>query len=574
MDLDTQPSSEEVEKENEIAAEAFLDQYDPEYQDKHRLPVADADWPSFDENSIIESAVVEVSASIQTAREMAIASALGAMSMACQKLVDVAVPDGSHKTPVSLMLLVLAETGERKTTLDSIFVRPIKALQAQKEKAFAAKQRKFLIDNDIVRTKEKALKQTLTRQTIKGESTEAVEQQLHELAKDYPEAPRPPQLVYENTTPSALSQGLYDNIPLAYLVSDEAGGMLKGYAFQDPYLFNSLWSGSDVLIARRTRHNVTLREARLSVSLMVQPGIFEQYLKKRGDEFHASGLSSRLLVVKPRSMMGLHEPQGTLSLGAATDRFHQRLHDRLAASLEALETGTPCYTLTFSAQAKILWNDMFARIERENRKDSLYAHATGHGAKLMDNVSRIAAIVHTFENDQYEETPISKKTLSYAFKLCRHFSKHYLEYVVGEPKVVRLTHLLVENLRKLRDRKHATNASPMHGYYEFNTSMIKQYGSTELRKEDNLYIAMNLLMRLGHLTARQYPRASSMDDIPTMNGITYKFSETIFKPGALENGGVYHVKALPRFIDQEPPATGGTAPLTQQPYQMKAPNRY
>lgn len=83
------------------------------------------EWPCYRENSIFESTVVELAASLEVSDEMARTSILGAMSIACQGLINVAFPNG-HTVPVSLMTLMIAETGERKTATDDFSVKPIK----------------------------------------------------------------------------------------------------------------------------------------------------------------------------------------------------------------------------------------------------------------------------------------------------------------------------------------------------------------------------------------------------------------------------------------------------------------
>ncbi|WP_414927279.1 DUF3987 domain-containing protein, partial [Pseudomonas zeae] len=72
-------------------------------------------WPCFLEHSLVEAAVTEAARELQVSREMAMMCAFGAMSMACQGHVDVQMPTG-HQVPTSLMLLTIADSGERKTT--------------------------------------------------------------------------------------------------------------------------------------------------------------------------------------------------------------------------------------------------------------------------------------------------------------------------------------------------------------------------------------------------------------------------------------------------------------------------
>ena len=86
-------------------------------------------WPAFDEHSLFESMSREVAQHVEVAPEMARTTALGAMAMACQGGIDVAYPNG-HVVPVSLYLLTIANSGERKTALEAWFFKPIRDFQA------------------------------------------------------------------------------------------------------------------------------------------------------------------------------------------------------------------------------------------------------------------------------------------------------------------------------------------------------------------------------------------------------------------------------------------------------------
>ncbi len=88
-------------------------------------------WKVYDEKSLFNQAVLEAETNLQVPREMAITSALGAMAVACQSLIDVQQPSG-NKVNTSLMLLTIAESGERKTTVEKQFFREIKEFQTRK----------------------------------------------------------------------------------------------------------------------------------------------------------------------------------------------------------------------------------------------------------------------------------------------------------------------------------------------------------------------------------------------------------------------------------------------------------
>ncbi|WP_404375254.1 YfjI family protein [Vreelandella aquamarina] len=534
MDLEIPPSTfdevlPQTDEDGAFATRSF---------DQHTLPSIGEDWPHYYERSLLEGATLEASEHIQVAYEMALSSALGVMSAVCQGLVNVAYPNG-HTVPTSLMLLTIAVTGERKTSVDEAFCKPLREFQKNKERDNRKARTKYQRELNIWKQKEKTLNKTLAKQFLNGEETSSIENELHQLDNAHPNPPTTYKLIYENTTPSALTFGMHENIPLAFLLSDEAGNLLQGQALKDLYLFNSLWSGSDITVDRRTSDSFTLSNARLSASIMVQPPILKRFIDKRGDEAHDSGFFARFLVSYPESQIGKNKDLSNPITGNKLKEFQARAHERLEMSIKAIEEGREKTTLKFTAPATSLWKQIYRHIELETRQDRLYSHAHGHARKLMDNISRVAAIVHTFENKDYN-TEISANDLLYAYKLCRHYSRHFLSYIAGTPKVVHLANKLVIAIRKYGSQKN----THLPGRTGFTMSDIKQKAHQDLRVHENFENALTLLTRLGHIR-----------ESPGSGGYHHELGEAIVLRGIeepeLKNGEEYYVEELPKFSDQE-----------------------
>lgn len=498
------------------------------------IPAIESEWPHFREGSRFESAVVAVSDHVQVAYEMAVSVALGAMATACQGMVDVEYPNG-HRVPTSLMLLVAANSGERKTALEGWFFGPIRKLQNEKETERKRLQEDYSRELKNWQDKEKVLRKKMIKAFDEELETEGLEKRLAKHDKIRPVSPKDYRLIYENTTPSALTYGLYTNIPIGCLLSSEAGSLFSGKAFEDLYLFNALWSGSPISVSRRTSESFMLDDARLTASLMIQPDIIQRFLEKRGDDAHGSGFLARFLFVYPTPMVGHRDEIPAKLSDADIAPFQDRLRELLLESLELLESREsrdnqcPRRVLTFTANAKSLWRKMYRHIEQEMLPDQIYYHAEGHASKLMDNITRVAGIVHAFEGDSGS---IDTDILTYAYRLVRHYSRHYLDHVAGEPEIVTLGNRLVQDIRKFADYQN--------DQYRFVVSDIKKRTHPKLRKKDKMKAALTILKRLGHL--QELPRSKQM-----------VFKDTVIGPGEpeIKNGGVYYLEELPLFEDQE-----------------------
>ncbi|AQU82453.1 MULTISPECIES: YfjI family protein [unclassified Halomonas] len=488
---------------------------------------SEEEWPAFDEQSLFESMSSEVSQHVEVAPEMARTTALGAMAMACQGVVDVAFPNG-HVVPTSLNLLTIAESGERKTALENWFFQPIRDFQSAQKKERQLSIQVYQRNLKNWRNAEKALEKKRTQTYLNGESIEEIERQQAELDDQKPQPSRLRQLIYENVTPSALAFSLYENIPLACLVSSEAGNIFEGRAFQDLPMFNSMWSGSTLDVSRRSSESFTLENPRLSLALMAQPKVIDRFLEKRGSEARDNGFLSRLIVIKPVSFIG--NRKGGSSVDAKKSKeFSDRVTNLLTEAFAILDSKSrQRKVLRFSSSAKTLWQEIQLSIEQDMAEHGKYYHARDHASKLIDNVTRVAAILHTFEG---YEGDIESHVLEYAYRLCKCHSNQYLKYLAGEPEIVTITNELIREIRRL-------------GYpigeevFNFNKTLFLQNGRGKSRNRKKLDQGLQLLIKLGHVKCASHAN--------------FQFSEMIFYGvnSVLKNGIDYYIEELPSYESQ------------------------
>lgn len=507
---------------------------------KHTLAEIGESWPHYKEKSLLEDAVLQASEHTQVAYEMALSSALGVMSAACQGLVKVAYPNG-HSIPTSLFILILAESGERKTSLDSLFTKPLNDFQKTKNISYKKAQSDYQRQLSNWKLKEKELQKKMRVSIRNDRDITEVEQALQQLDQVIPAPPNNYKLIYQNTTPSALLFSMYKNTPLAFLLSNEAGSLLKGPALSDLSLLNSLWDGKDISVDRRATESFTLSDAHLSASIMVQPGILKRFIEERGDEATDSGFFARFLVVYPESKIGQRGKLSPPLTGPYLTKFQDRVLERIKQSVESINTGKEKTVLKFTKSAQALWAVINEHIENELKTDSIYTHANGHGCKLVENISRIAAIIHTFEEDNYD-SEISHDNLLYAYKLSRHYSKAYMQNIADTPEIIKNTSRLVKAIKTYGQPYTYANNPTSH--YTFKRSTITQKAHQELRKNDSLNSALELLERLGHLKKEKRDKT-----------YIYEFSDDIYyisrNEPELKNGELYYVEDLPKFSEQE-----------------------
>ena len=516
-------------------------------------------WPCFHEHSLIEAAVTEAARELQISREMALMSAFGAMATACQGHVDVEMPT-RHRVATSLMLLTIAESGERKTTtqnyfFDSIYVRNNAAYEASQ--AALVEHR---VKHQLWNVHKRQLERTYSKYAAQEDeaTTLAARVDVEEHLRAEPQPARSSKFLYEDTTPQALVQMLYENTPNGCLLTSEANSIFSGKALGELDKLNTLWDGGSVIVDRVSREGFILQNARLTLSLMAQPSVVARFMGKRGEEARGTGFLARFLVVRPYSMAG-QRPPIALSALPRKKAFNDRARERLD-----LPAPPNRQVLNFSEAASDVWYIYGQYLEKQMQENGLYYYLRDHASKLLENTSRLAAILHAFERTSNSDTEIDQHTLEFCWEFVQRCSKHFIEHLASEPQLVtdanQLAHYLLKTAYKNPPAKNNPIAIPINSnaphaasdmeppsnlksgvQTSFTLTKVKQLGPSRLRGQANterLEAAIELLTKLGHIKKE---------------GSLYKFQETILlnEEPKLKNGEIVTIRELPLFNEQQ-----------------------
>ncbi|MGO1615677.1 MULTISPECIES: YfjI family protein [unclassified Halomonas] len=404
------------------------------------LPSLRDEWPRLADTSRLQAMVDSVAMEVEVAPEMVLTAALGALSVACQAGYVVKMPGRKVEHPVSLMLLTVANSGERKTAVENKVFSSIRSFQKEQEAINQKHIRQHDYALEIWKHKKSALISTLKRAVKEDDeqALETAEQKLDALEMEKPEPPATINLLYEDTTPQALVKAMYDNLPVACVISSEADGILNGFAMQNNTPLNSLWSGSDVTVHRTTRESFTLSEGRLTMALMTQESSVDHYMEKRGKRARGSGLLARFLPVYATSTIGTRE--GNNNKEDDNDRylsnFHERISKLLRTTLKSTNGKLSVPTvLTFTPIAQKNWENTYQIIESQCLPGGVYENAFDHASKLLDNIDRIAALIHLCERKDDDDNEIDESTFLFACEIGMRYTLHFLTYFSVPTKI-------------------------------------------------------------------------------------------------------------------------------------------
>lgn len=428
---------------------------------------------------ILQSAVNEAATNNQSAYLMNLMCSLSAASLATQGLAWLKLPYDSI-VPLSLNCMVVAESGERKSSTAKVFFRAFFDAEAESRASLKKKSSDYRRDEKAWKKERSNLVKKLEEEgSIASESGEAI---LSLFDDRRPKKPVELRLIYQDVTVAALYKSLHAGFPSAGLVSTEGGDIFNNSAFKDFSKLNLSWDGAEVRVDRASGNSYIVDGAKLCLSIMVQPKVLEKFLKKDGDQARGSGLWARFIVMQSMSIPGTRTVNNFTTSWQHCDAFSERVKQLVDENVELVEAGREPVELKLSLAAERCYADYFNYTEHEQRIGGRYEHARDHAAKLPENAARVAAVLHYFEG---VEGDISETTLMAAIDICDEASFHFTDMFVPPPEELQDACLLSADFDKYRQKRQIESKTK-----------LRQCAPNKLRGK-RFYRALEVLELLG-----------------------------------------------------------------------------
>jgi len=371
----------------------------------------------------VANAVKEVHLHVKAPDALVGMAFLTTMSVACQGLVDVMLPNGLLR-PTSMNLLMVADSGERKSAVDSLASAAIYAYDEQQIIRYKKSLARYQLEMSIWKAVEVGIRRQITKAIRLNESMELSCQQLADHEARKPTKPKLRRIMRHNATERATMDALAGDGESIAFMSDEGDVLLKGGAMGQIGLRNKGWDGARILAFDRANTTVIARNPRVTMSIMVQSGVLRAFLEKRGDAIHGSGHWARYLVGWPATTQGSRFNWSPEMVWNHLPRFHERVTELLEDYGRKIDSGAVHrIVLEFSDSAKLRWIEMLNRTESMSAPWGELEQVKDFASKAMEIVGRIAAILHGFSKRDGE---ISVDTLERAVQI--------VEWHLGEYK--------------------------------------------------------------------------------------------------------------------------------------------
>lgn len=350
----------------------------------------------------VRHAIEEVAAFTKAPIPLVASSALGALSLAIQAHVDVKRAEGLT-SPVSLYLLTVADSGERKSTCDGFFMRAIRDYESMVQEKSKPIIKDYQAEIAIWEEKCRGVKEQIRTLAKTNKPSHEQELKLANLEHEKPLPPLVPRLVYCDTTPEALKWNLAKVWPSGSIISSEAGivlgshGMANDSVMRNLATLNQLWDGSSIPTERRGSESFTVRNSRLTVALQVQAVTLKHFLDRSNGLARGTGFLARFLIAWPESTQGnrfFTEPQESWPNLA---RFNMRLSEILNQEVTIDQNGgLSIFPVSLSSEAKKAWVYFHDLIEGELGIGGELSEISDVASKIADNAARVAALFKVF----------------------------------------------------------------------------------------------------------------------------------------------------------------------------------
>ena len=324
-------------------------------------------------------------------------SVLGAASLAVQAFAN--VRNGGRSDPLSLWFVTVAESGDRKSSVDSLALAAHRAVERDGKDAYDADRSAHEIELSVYEAE---------ASKAKG-SKDGLKDALTKLGPK-PEPPLSPWLLVTEPTLEGLHRLLITGRPSVGLFNSDAGEFLGGHAMSKDNKTKTaaglsvLWDSGEFSRVRGGDGASKYYGRRVALHLMVQPfladGLFSDVA------LVGQGFLPRCLVAWPRSTIGTRfytdydasKTQEMRRFWAVMDGFLRQaptLRDGTRNELEPRE-------LVFSPDAMAAWRDAYNTIEAEMASNPArvgeYSEIGAWASKAAANVSRIAGVLALVEN--------------------------------------------------------------------------------------------------------------------------------------------------------------------------------
>jgi len=457
----------------------------------------------------IRHAVEEVGDYVQAPIPLIVSCVLGIAASIAQGLIMVR-RDSQLVSPVSLIVISIAEPNERKSFIESFFAPPIRYWEAEQAKLTA----EAFNDYKAAMIAFDAIESRLTKD-LKGADSHEVEELQRKLTdhlNNRPDKPLSPKLIQADSTKEASIKHLAEKYPMVGIISAEGGTVLGGNSLSQSSVvsplafFNSMWSNESYSVDRSGDGETRLANVSLTMSIAVQPDVVGKFLDKNDQMARGIGFFARSLLCYPESTQGKRLYREAPESFPAVDAMNETLSLLLRMLPERIEgRRLNRKQVILSAEAKEEWIDYYNKVEQAQLQGSAFEFVRDVAGKSADNATRIAAILHLIdsENPHVIGDEVSAEHMRSGAAIAGYYLKEALAYFskTDQSELIQIAQMISEKLASylIKRRNDPSEVKGQLRWNEITKRDIEKMLGRKRAKLNSINPLLDTLTEVNHL---------------------------------------------------------------------------
>ncbi|HIH1507404.1 TPA: DUF3987 domain-containing protein [Salmonella enterica] len=526
-----------------------------EYDEKN----PSASYPIKSFPPVLENVITTLHEDTGFPAEMIGSTLLAAAALSLQPLVEITYPYRGRPISCSLYMMILAKSGKGKSPVRDLIMKPFDDFADEMDDEFQGRHAQYLRDHHIWKLELKNLEKSLKRERNKSEIKESINKHLEEE----PNQPQRMSVFIDDATPASLIKdlGIY---PCSGLILDEAITFFKGHLKQNIGLLNKSWNseGYDLNRVGNGDASVKMRiNPYLTILLMIQPDVFDEYIEVSGKIADGSGFLPRFMYTCIDELTEFGDNKNrTGASDQALDMLSEKIGEWLKkqkenfyifTSKEGGRNATTKQAMYLSDAAISCWEAECKELNKYTTPGEEAEHISEHITKAEINILKVAAIIKKFNNPEAEI--IDCREISDASNIVTwHLNQasSLFDYKSPKKKFMSDVYTLFDWIKNRFENPNGTSdlinsatggitKRAIMQYEPFKKREIGQRGPKSLRNIDVHNPLIDELISLGLIVQFSYPRGPIMIGIPHYNGVAndfniYKIDKSFASPQSIK----------------------------------------
>lgn len=427
------------------------------------VPFDQYDLPSFPVEMFpnwLQQYVMNVTEASQTPIDSSGMAALSVLSTALSKIFTIRpFNEGSWTERNNLYSVVVLPSGERKSVVHNLFVKPIveyerRAIQSKKAEKDAVKEDGKEVDSSYM-----------------------------------------PRLIADDVTPEKLIGLLKENGERMAILSSEGGlfEMLDGKRYTntpnlDVYL--KAYTGDYLTVDRVGRPSEVLYEPILTIGLFVQPSVLQGLPDRLADR----GIFGRFLYAVPKSIRGNRDVSPKRINEEFSDKFRRSITCMLDFQAQTLASLVQI-ELILSEEAQKAFLDFLKGHECSLNGNLTYDHLKSWTERFPAHLLRIASLLHVAEQFEQHENAFNQLNLTVSLDTIQKVldaKQYFIDHAMA-------AFGCIKSDEELENAKYLWNVLVREGKQDYRKQYIWQKTKGKFTRVERLDTAISILRQRSYL---------------------------------------------------------------------------